>query len=393
MEIKIGFVDIFKSSGNLRRKLILILDYSVGRLICIFIETFFKTRKRSRIVPDDLKRILVIRPGGIGDAVLLLPALIMLKKWLPNARVDILAEKRNAGVFYSQSTLFDKIYLCDHLNIFNLKKLVSNQYDLAVDTEQWHHISAILAFSLSRYSIGFDTRSSRRVCYDLKIKYGQDTYEAENFLHLFENYFQTKSDFDFNMPFFSIEPELNWKIQKKLKRNKFITIHAGTSIAERNWSEHSYADLIDRLVLRGYSINIVGGKDVTFRARRIMDKVVFKEAVYNYAGKISLIESTSLGKESELFFGPDSGLLHLVFASGGRIVSLFSSGNIRKWALENKRHTIISKTLECSPCTIFGYTIRKDRCRMGCLDITVSDVEKTILNCLAKPHHSDSQDI
>ncbi len=47
----------------------------------------------------DISAVLIIRPGGIGDAVLLIPTIALLKKKYPYAVIEVLTEKRNSGVF------------------------------------------------------------------------------------------------------------------------------------------------------------------------------------------------------------------------------------------------------------------------------------------------------
>ena len=42
---------------------------------------------------------LIIRPGGIGDAVLLIPSINALKEKYPHIKITVLAEKRNASAF------------------------------------------------------------------------------------------------------------------------------------------------------------------------------------------------------------------------------------------------------------------------------------------------------
>jgi len=49
----------------------------------------------------NIKQILVIRPGGLGDALLLLPALKAISKKNDSLKIDILCEPRNQEVFYA----------------------------------------------------------------------------------------------------------------------------------------------------------------------------------------------------------------------------------------------------------------------------------------------------
>ena len=49
------------------------------------------------------QKVLFLRPGGFGDAVLLIPVLQAFKEKYPDATIDILAEKRNSAIFKNVS--------------------------------------------------------------------------------------------------------------------------------------------------------------------------------------------------------------------------------------------------------------------------------------------------
>ncbi len=48
-------------------------------------------------IPAVIGRILIIRPGGIGDAVLLLPVFKALRDKFPEVQIDVLCEKRGSS--------------------------------------------------------------------------------------------------------------------------------------------------------------------------------------------------------------------------------------------------------------------------------------------------------
>ena len=73
MTRKISFLDILRSLAPLRIKLFKILDHSLAGLIACFL---FPVPNQE--LPLENKRILIIRPGGAGDAVFLLPILKVL---------------------------------------------------------------------------------------------------------------------------------------------------------------------------------------------------------------------------------------------------------------------------------------------------------------------------
>jgi len=75
-------------------KLIKLCDAAIGRIAASVIPA--PAQKKPQFPVNTL---LLIRPGGIGDAALLAPAVRSIKKSYPDCRITILAERRNAGVF------------------------------------------------------------------------------------------------------------------------------------------------------------------------------------------------------------------------------------------------------------------------------------------------------
>ena len=97
-------------------------DRLLGPWLCRYLKPTAKQLKstveatdreqRSRpIPPDEVRRILVIRPGGLGDAALTYPLLRALRQGYPDARVDVLAEKL-AGLM-AESKMNPVIKACD----------------------------------------------------------------------------------------------------------------------------------------------------------------------------------------------------------------------------------------------------------------------------------------
>ena len=111
--------------------------------LAVFASGLFLNPKKT--LPDKISNILVIRPGGIGDAVLLIPSLKVLKKQFPDAEIDILAEKRNAGIFRGNK-LVNSLYLYDEFKPNGLFAVLKNNYDVVIDTEQWHKLTSVIAY-------------------------------------------------------------------------------------------------------------------------------------------------------------------------------------------------------------------------------------------------------
>lgn len=347
---KIGPKQILLSSGTARLKAIKLLDYGIGTLLA----SLLPGREEAAIPKKTPDSILVIRPGGIGDAVFLLPFLRQLARLCPGLAVDILCERRNAEIFRSQTGLCRNIYLYDSWRTF--PPLFAHHYDLILDTEQWHYLSVILARRLKPTAVsGFATRPLRTKLLDQKIPYEIDAYETENFKKLFTPICPaTEAIRDINNCFAVPEPARRWA--KENCPEESVSLFLGASIPERRLTEEQSCGIIELALKKNKTVILLGGRDATEKGRRLAEKYE-NSGVKNFSGQVSLVQSAALIQQSRLFIGPDSGLMHLACAVGTPVAAIFGPGNLKKWGPRGERHHIITATVSCSPCTLFGYTV------------------------------------
>ena len=349
----VGFKKILLSSGSWKIKTIKWIDYFIGS----FIACLTKDRKPiGDLTIGQLQRILIIRPGGIGDAVFLIPLLRAIKKKIPSTTVDILCEQRNHQIFLSQTDTHDNLYLYDGLKSF--RAVIRNEYDLVMDTEQWHYLSALTAYFLTRHrgeSIGFATRKLRSKLFGQRIAYEINTYEMDNFNRLFQPLLLDQNPINNINNCFQIKKDLLEWAAKTIPPTS-VAVFVGASIPERRLTSSQSQELIRSILKKNFSVVLLGGRDVQDTGRRL-EKEIGDSRLFNFVGKISLEQSAALIKTSKIFIGPDSGLMHLACAVGTPTIGIFGPGNLKKWAPQGDRHTIITENVECSPCTQFGYTI------------------------------------
>ena len=89
------------------------IDGFVGRQLTLLLLPPFRQELNTKP-----RSVLVIRPGGIGDAVLLAPLINSIKKLYPAIHIVILAERRNAGV-YNLIPSVDQVYCYSYFNLTN----------------------------------------------------------------------------------------------------------------------------------------------------------------------------------------------------------------------------------------------------------------------------------
>lgn len=294
-----------------------------------------------------INRILVIRPGGIGDALLLLPVLKELADQF-NIDIDILCEPRNENVFKSV-TFISNIF--SYKNLCSMLSLLKKYYDVVFDTEQSHFLSAIIT-KLVRADIktGFKT-FGREKMYNKTIEYRHNRYEAKIFHDLFSTAFPLDKPFHFNFPYFIIQ---NHNPFLSFKKEKIICLFPGATIHERLWPEKRWAEIIDWISKECKPV-LIGGSNEQGQCKRIMAHCKTDKGL-NLSNKLSIIETAELFGMTKLLISTDSGILHLGVLCNLPTISFFGSGIAAKWAPKGDRHIILNKQLECSPCTQFGTT-------------------------------------
>jgi len=360
-------------------KLLKSIDTILGRPLVHLLPT---TRKPHKGNTEKLKKILIIRPGGIGDAVLLLPAINALKAELPDSEIDILSEKRNAEIF-TFSEEITRTYLYDTDS--GLFKCLRNRYDVVIDTEQWHRLSAAVAYLTgAAVRIGFDTNERARL-FTHRIPYRQDDYEVYSFLHLMEPLVNgSRLTFDPDKPFLNTGKPLSLDLQPSIfgRRSPLVAIFPGASVAERRWGGERFGEVARALRGKGYTIVILGSGADSRDAARIRE---YAGDCIDLTGKTDLKDVAAILKACKLLLSADSGLMHMAYAVGTATVSLFGPGIEKKWAPQGKNHIVLNKHLDCSPCTEFGYTPRCKRdvkCLASLSVDTVIDAVERILGLL-----------
>ena len=330
-------------------------------------------------VARPVNKVLVIRPGGLGDAVHLIPAIIALRKSFPGVAIDILAEKRNGAVF----SLVQGISNVFHYDKFHeLLQVYNSRYDLVIDTEQWHRLSAVVA-RLTRASmlVGFDTNDRSRL-FTHKVLYSHDDYETDSFLGLLAPLDMAARP-DFPSRFLSIPfsaAEKSGELLGALAAQRFVAIFPGATIPERRWGAERFAVVTERLFNNGIPSVVIGGRSESSDGNLI----VAGGHGLNLAGRTSLAETAAVIDKCAVLVSGDSGILHIAVGLGKPTVSLFGPGIARKWAPRGDRHTVINKCLPCSPCTRFGYT-PKCPIRARCMaDITVNEVVASIEHLIGR---------
>ncbi len=328
------------------------------------------------VPPDDIRQILLIRPGGIGDAVLTFPMLAALRTHFPAAAMDVLGERRNTGVYRINSLVRD-VHRYDqspHLVWSTLRRLAAKRYDIVIDSEQFHYLSSVVANHLApRYLCGFDTLGRGRF-QTHRVPYNEKGYEVYSFLGLAGALLGRTLPFEPDRPFLDVDARwLQWADETlaPYRDRPLAVIVPSASSEHRFWEPQRYADVARWLTDHGFVVAILGGSDA-LHASRIISQGHPSSECLNLITKTSLGQTAGLVQRARLYVSADTGVLHIAYGVGTPTVHMFGSGIQDKWAPLGRKYVVINKGLPCSPCTRYGYT---PPCGVACMDaITASDV-------------------
>jgi len=343
------------------------LDNKLGQLACLVLSPSICRQIGS---PE---KILIIRPGGIGDAVLLLPMLYHLAILYPDAKIEVLAESRNAEVFL-WSPVVSRVWQYDLP--LDFLKLFRRRYDLVIDTEQWYRLSAVVSRLLvAPRLIGFATNERSRLLSD-PCPYSQEEYEAAMFFRLLAPLDVQMSELLLEQSGLPVLPQA-----KRVFKNPYVVIFPGSSVAAKQWPAERFAEVASYCEEIGFDVVVVGGK-----AEQDSSQVISRtlNRCHDLAGTTGLTESAAIVCSASLCISGDSGLLHVAQLKGVPTIALFGPSNHKKWCRNDNLHVVVTAGSNCAPCSLFG-TIPECHHGFQCMQkITVEMVVAAVTSLLNK---------
>lgn len=364
----------FKSS------LLKFTDSFAGPLLCRCMSRA-QTVAEHRHMQDIDGPVLVIRPGGIGDAIMLLPMLKALQDAMPGRRTDILCESRNQDIFRlampgATITAYDKTPFRAVLS------LIRTKYGTVIDTEQFHNFSGVMsALTRAPLRVGFKINTHRRGLYTHLVGYDLDGPEDVQFGRLLSAARGSVMTLPPRRGILASAtlPELPADLDVS---GAILVIHAGGSIESKRCPEKRLARACRAAAEFHMKPVIIGSAREKAYADAIL-REAGESSTVNLCGRLSLGQTATLCKTAAAVIGPDSGIAHLAVALGTPAIVLFGPSDPAKWGPPEGSGKAIRNPLPCSPCSIFGYT--KPCRRYECIDgITDAQIMEALRETLSK---------
>ncbi|MHB1131486.1 MAG: glycosyltransferase family 9 protein [Chloroflexota bacterium] len=325
------------------------------------------------------RRVVVIRPDHIGDALFTTPALAALRRALPAAEINALVGPWAADV-YRRNPHLDNVFTLPFpafgpaakrhlLEPYQLlwagaARLRRSGYQLALNLRFDFWWGALLAYT---------ARIPRRVGYDLPalrpfltdpVPYVPGRHEALQNLGLVATVAAPPAARDVWLADAAREGRLQFPVNAAERAaadallakwgpagRRALVIHPGTRGQAKLWHAAGWAAVGDALVERlGAPVLVTGSGAEQDLCEAVATRMQRPATVV--AGRTSLGELVALFARCRLVLGVDSGPLHLAVAAGVPTVHLYGpSDHIAFGPFGSpRRHAVVRSGLACSPC-------------------------------------------
>lgn len=325
-----------------------------------------------------VQRVLVVRLRSIGDTVLSTPSLVELKRFLPDAKVDILLEDWVAPILDGFNSVDDVISVgsSNSARFSTARRLRSKKYDVAINQHGGTTATFFTVASGARYRIGYrhyQYAFFHNILVGSAAEYWGRTrmHSAEQQLALLGSVgVPVRKDIRTSLAITAAAVEsLGQKVSARSAQSlsqiaPVALVHPAAAFATKQWSVENFARTVEFLSSKGLSAVAIAAKD----ERGILDDLQAGTNVPLLTfDDLELPEITALASEASLFVGNDSGIAHIAAAVGTPSVVVFGSSNRDHWRpWTDAPNQIVFNEFPCQPCP--GHECREfgePRCILG----------------------------
>ncbi|MGH2566740.1 MAG: lipopolysaccharide heptosyltransferase II [Bacteroidota bacterium] len=313
----------------------------------------------------NVERILIVQTAFLGDVVLTLPLVQVVKDFFVFSKIDLVVVPRSADLVHTHPSInevivYDK-YGTDKgvAGLFKLvRQLRMKRYDLALIPHRSLRSALLVFLAGIPLRIGF-TKSAGRFLFSKTVHYQPDLHEAERNLSLLEA---------LGIPYtMHVLPKLypspdDSKVVDTLlddlnvgNRQRLIAIAPGTIWNTKRWLKERFAALAQMLVEEKFEVLLVGGKEDVSLCSEIQN-LSQSATVYSSAGMLTTIQSAELIRRCKALISNDSAPMHFAVAVGTPVVSIFGATVPEFGFAPYGKHDVVLETkgLPCRPCSIHG---------------------------------------
>lgn len=308
------------------------------------------------------QKILVIRFSAIGDIVWTSPVLRVLKTQLPEAEIHF-CTKAVYKEMVAANPYIDKLhYLKDSLSEL-IKELKAEKFDTIIDLHK-NVRTLLIRLQLRRKTYNYHKHTLRRWLF---VRFKLNTMRN---LHVADRYLETVKPLGVKYD----NKGLDFYIAKEQQVNihEFLppTHHQGYVVFVIGASRFTKILPLSRMMELCEKIDrplvLIGGRDDQATGEAISEhfrnKTEGNVVIFNACNQLSISQSASIVKQSDLVFGQDTGLTHIAAAFQKQVYAIYGgTSTLGFYPYETPTTILENNDLSCRPCSKSG----KDSCPKG----------------------------
>jgi lipopolysaccharide heptosyltransferase II len=312
----------------------------------------------------EVERVLVVRLRSIGDTVLATPSLYALRRFLPEARIDILLEDWVAPVLDGYADVDNVLTIergSTRARARLARELRALNYDVAYNLHGGTTATLLMRASGARHRVGYsDYQYSRLLNHAAPpapaLWRQKKTHSVEQQLALLGWTGVPVSDRPPTR--LAITVEARASVSDRLEAcgftdaTRFALVHPAAAFESKQWRVANFAAIAESLAAQGLRVVAVAASNQA----SILDELQAASAARIEAfTDLSLPEITALSARASIFVGNDSGIAHIAAAVRTPSVVIFGSSNVahwRPWTVGAAE--VVREEMACAPCP--GYT-------------------------------------
>ena len=337
----------------------------------------------------EIRRIAVIQTAFLGDVILTLPLVQLLKRRFASSTIDVVVIPRAAAILSNHPDItrtipYDKRSSEKGLVGFwnKAKELRAHSYDTAFVPHRSLRSAALAYSARIPNRVGFNSSAGTFMLTKV-IPYHKNHHEYRRNLDLMQG-IEGASAVDANeveYPRLFPSVEQKQKITELLAEwgdagSQVVAFSPGTVWNTKRWLSERFAELATAMIRRGKRVALIGGQEDARLCEGIC-AATGSELVKSFAGILGILESAELIKRSALLISNDSAPVHMAVAMGTPVIAIFGATVPEfGFAPYGKRDAVVEiKNLSCKPCSIHG----GDKCPIGTFECMKSISAEQVL--------------
>ncbi len=318
------------------------------------------------VAEKPIKRILLVRTDRLGDVILTLPMLPILRAQYPDAFIAMLLRRYTGAIIEGNPYINQLIWYDENggemipLGIMR-KTLAEQRFDATIVVYPTLRLAWLMFRSGIAIRIGTGYRYysflfNRRVFEHRK---NAERHEVEYNLNLLKELgcdVRKQPEFFIEIP---TETEHNVRgllASLGVASSKPVAIvHPGTGGSARVWSSENFGKLAEKLVANsGVQVLVTGSLSEQLQAERVVR--ASGSSAISIAGKLSMKELAALIRMSQLFVSNSTGPIHVAAAVGTPVVGLYPQHvpmSAKRWGPYSDKSIVFTpkKPEYCADCS------------------------------------------